>query len=226
MALFFSLNDPPKMVHRSAFALNVEKYLDSYSEQQKKNWENSKKIVVYESEDQLRAFVEDAKERKNAGKKLYLGKIKSNVAKQVKKATSYDIEGYNCALYSDNIRKVFKDHGDEETENLRGQREVETEDFTRIPEVISEPDVIENAGMYNKHPVVHFKKDGITIVGVIADGALDLYTQTMYISKKNRSLATAIDEQTSINTSETTRSTASNNIISDDTKNTTPKRKL
>lgn len=54
--------------------------------------------------------------------------------------------------------------------------------------MISGPELIESAGTYNKNPVVHFKKNGITIVGIIADGSLDLYTQTMYISKKKEAL--------------------------------------
>lgn len=195
------------------FSMNVERYLEAYSETQKENWKNSKKIVLYESESQLKQFVEDAKERKNPGKKLYFGKIKSEVADRIKSELSYDVKGYNCALYSDNIRKIFKDHGDVKKESPRGQRIVEVDDFSRIPEIISDPEKIESGGMYNNNPVIRFTKDGITIAGVVADGALDLYTQTMYINKKNRSLATAIDEQAPINTPETTRSTASNDIV-------------
>ena len=185
--------------HACETQMDIEKYLDSYTEQQKMNWKNSKKIVVYENKTQLYRFIENAKERKNAGKKLYFGRIKYDVAQKIKKVTSCDVEGYNCALYSDNIRKIYKDHGNEERESLRGQRAVVDEDFFRIPEIINEPELIESAGLYNKNPVVHFKKNGFTIVGIIADGALDLYTQTMYISKK-RSLATAIDERAPINT--------------------------
>lgn len=168
--------------------LEFEKYLDAYTEQQKLNWRNSKKIVVYENEIQLRKFIEDAKKRKNAGKKLYFGKIKDVVAKRIMDVTSYNVEGYNCALYSDSIRKIHKDHGDEQNESLRGQRAIKDADFFRIPKVIGEPEVIEFAGMYNKNPVVRFKKNGITIVGIIADGSLDLYTQTMYINKKIEAL--------------------------------------
>ena len=108
--------------HACETRLDIEKYLDSYTEQQKMNWKNSKKIVVYENKTQLYRFIEI------------------------------------------------------------------DEDFLRIPEIINEPELIESAGMYNKNPVVHFKKNGITIVGIIADGALDLYTQTMYISKKIEAL--------------------------------------
>ena len=98
----------------------------------------------------------------------------------------------------------YRSTGDAKKDELRGQRAVEIEDFSRIPEVVSTPETIE---------------DGITIVGVVASGSIDLYTQTMYISKKNRSLATATDEQAPVNTPETTRSTASSNIVSKDSKN-------
>ena len=199
----------------------VSQYVDSYSDHQKNNWKNSKKIVLYESETQLKQFVEDAKERKNAGKKLYFGKIQDEVAKRIESELGYDVNGYNCALYSDNVKKIFKDHGDEAKENQRGQRAVEVNDFVRIPEVVATATEIESGGDYNGQPVIHFKKDGITVVGVITEGALDLYPQTMYISKKNRSLATATDEQAPVYTSETTRSTASTNSISQPTKNTT-----
>ena len=57
--------------------------------------------------------------------------------------------------------------------------------------------------MYN------FKRDGITIAGVVSDKHLDLFVQTMYLSKKNRNLATAVDDQASANTSETTSGTVS-----------------
>ena len=84
--------------------------------------------------------------------------------------------------------------------------------------MVSTPETIEDGDLYGKLPTIKFEKDGITIVGVVASGSIDLYTQTMYISKKNRSLATATDEQAPVNTPETTRSTASSNIVSKDLK--------
>ena len=212
--------DPPIREDIAPVQERVSQYVDSYSDHQKNNWKNSKKIVLYESETQLKQFVEDAKERKNAGKKLYFGKIQDEVAKRIESELGYDVNGYNCALYSDNVKKIFKDHGDEAKENLRGQRAVEVNDFVRIPEVVATATEIESGGDYNGQPVIHFKKDGITVVGVITEGALDLYPQTMYISKKNRSLATATDEQAPVYTSETTRSTASNNILPQSSENT------
>ena len=50
--------------------IEVEKYVKSYTENQKKNWKNSKKIELYKDISQLREFVENAKTRENAGKKI------------------------------------------------------------------------------------------------------------------------------------------------------------
>ena len=146
--------------------------------------------------------------------------VSEKIVDMVKQRLNYDIKGFNCALYSDNVKKIFKDHGDENRENLRGQRAVTVEDFYKIPEIVSEPERIESGGEYKGHPVIHFIKDGVTVVGVLTEGALDLYPQTMYISKKIRSLATVIDEQAPIYTPETTRSTASINSIYQNVKNT------
>ena len=200
--------------------IEVEKYLQSYTEKQKENWKNSKKIEVYHEQKQLKEFIEKAKTRENAGKKLYFGVVSEKIVDMVKQRLNYDIKGFNCALYSDNVKKIFKDHGDENRENLRGQRAVTVEDFYKIPEIVSEPERIESGGEYKGHPVIHFIKDGVTVVGVLTEGALDLYPQTMYISKKIRSLATVIDEQAPIYTPETTRSTASINSIYQNVKNT------
>ena len=208
------------------FSLEIEKYLDPYEETQRKNWAMSKKIELYENEAQLRAFVEKAYRRENAGKKLYFGIIKDEIAKRVKKELGYDIKGYNCALYSDNIRKIFKDHGEIIKESKRGQRAIVVDDFMRIPEIISNADEIADGGTYNHSPVIHLKKDGITIVAVLGKGSLDLYPQTMYASKKNRSLATATDEQAPVYTPNTTRSTASKDSISEDYKITSEKHKF
>lgn len=201
-------------------AIEIEKYLQPYTDKQKDNWKNSKKIEVYQEQKQLREFVEKAITRENAGKKLYFGVVSEKTVRMVKQRLNCDIKGYNCALYSDNVKKIFKDHGDEVRENLRGQRAVTVEDFYKIPEIVSEPKYIESGGEYKGHLVIHFVKDGVTVVGVITEGALDLYPQTMYISKKNRSLATVIDEQAPIYTPETTRSTASVNSIYQNIKNT------
>lgn len=227
--------------------MDIAKYLKPYSEHQIKNWKGSKKIVVYSDEAQLHEFVKAARENRINGKKLYFGIILDSVAERVKKEHNIDIKEHNCTIRADEVKKIFKSHGDELTESRRGQRAIIEGDFEMIPEIIGSPEVVENAGIYNNSPVLRFKKAGQTLAAVVSRKHLDIYTQTMYVAIKNRSLATPIDEQAPIdtpettsgtasdnrslatatdeqapvNTPETTRSTASNNIISEMKQNTT-----
>ena len=162
--------------------MDIAKYLKPYSEHQIKNWKGSKKIVVYSDEAQLHEFVKAARENRINGKKLYFGIILDSVAERVKKEHNIDIKEHNCTIRADEVKKIFKSHGDELTESRRGQ----------------------------------------TLAAVVSRKHLDIYTQTMYVAIKNRSLATAIDEQASINTSETTSGTASKSSIPQNSEKSTP----
>lgn len=68
--------------HACETQMDIEKYLDSYTEQQKMNWKNSKKIVVYENKTQLYRFIENAKERKIAGKNYIFGELSMMLLKK------------------------------------------------------------------------------------------------------------------------------------------------
>lgn len=186
--------------------------LKEYTEEQRVRWKNSKSIIIYENDAQLLEFVRDSAENLVHGKKMYFGMVSDYVADMLCAKYGVDVHNYNCSLKSDEVRKILKDHGTEETELPRGQVPVRDFDFLQIPYVMSSPSSVSDGGEYNGKPLFNFKKDGITVCGIVSDKRLDLFVQTMYV-QKNRSLATAIDEQASINTSETTSGTASNNII-------------
>ena len=74
-----------------------------YSEHQKENWKNSKNIIVYENDAQLKDFLRDAKEHKIPGKKLYFGKVSDAVARRVMSELGYDVENYNCSIKADEV---------------------------------------------------------------------------------------------------------------------------
>ena len=75
-----------------------------------------------------------------------------------------------------------------EVEALSGQRAIAYEDFLKIPFVVSRPTSIDNGGEYNGKPCFVFKRDGLSVVGVVSDKHLDLFVQTMYASKKIEAL--------------------------------------
>ena len=205
-------------------------YLEEYTDHQKENWAGSKSIVVYESDAQLEQFIDDALNKRNLDKKMYFGRVPFDLARRVMDETGMDIDGYNCTIQAQEIRKILvHSHGNEAFERARGQRAITKEDIINIPEVISSPDSISlSPKLYEGKPVIRFSKTingRTTVVSYVSKKHRDLAVQTMYASAKKGSLATATDAPMSgplSLTPETTGGTASNNSIGEnpDTVNT------
>ena len=205
-------------------------YLEEYTDHQKENWAGSKSIVVYESDAQLEQFIDDALNKRNLDKKMYFGRVPFDLAQRVMDETGMDIDGYNCTIQAQEIRKILvHSHGNEAFERARGQRAITKEDIINIPEVISSPDSISlSPKLYEGKPVIRFSKTingRTTVVSYVSKKHRDLAVQTMYASAKKGSLATATDAPMSgplSLTPETTGGTASNNSIGEnpDTVNT------
>ena len=106
--------------------------------------------------------------------------------------TDLDVENYNCSLSANEMRKIFKDHGIEEKEALRGQRAVTDDDIVRIPKVIQSPESITlSPKPYNGKPVIDFTKNiegKMTVSAVVSDKHLDLFIQTAYVGIKKETL--------------------------------------
>ena len=197
--------------------------LREYSESQKKNWENSKRIIVYQNESQLAEFIQDALAGKNLDKKMYFGIVDDTLGKRIYDDTGVDVTGYNVVLRASEIRKVLLySHGNVETEELRGQQAVTEEDFLLIPQIISEPDTVERVGEeFNGKPTIKFVKTiqgRKTVISYVSDKHMDLTVKTMY-SGKEKSLPTTADVKSPALTSKTSSGTASTNIISDNSEN-------
>ena len=197
----------------------AEAALGGYSELQRQNWAQSKDIIIYENETQLREFIKNARNDKSFKGKMYFGTIYKDLADRTKNDTGVNIEGYNVSLTANEIRKIYEDHGSEATEFPRGQRAITEDDFVNIPRVIQNPDKIELASdTYNGKPAIKFIKTingRTTVVSWVSDKHRDLRVQTMY-SGKNRdgTLAAPVAEQATTKTPEATSGTGSviNNI--------------
>lgn len=201
--------------------------LRNYSEQQLRNWENSKRIVVYSSDAQLRKFIKDARAGKIGGRKMYFGMVPQNLAQKIMSETGINVDGYNCSLSAYEIQKIFKDHGNAATERLRGQRAITEDDVAAIPEILQNADtIVPSDKKYNGKPAIQFTKNGngrVNLVAVVSDKHLDLFVQTMYAGIKKGNLATPTGEQAPINTPEASRSTVSNNNIRSSSENSNTK---
>jgi len=162
--------------------------LGKYTKHQRKNWAQSKRIVIYESESQLREFIKHARENsKPPSKKMYFGTIPENLAERIKKDTGAEVKGYNVSISEDEIRKIFKQHGKETTEAPRGQRAITEADIASIPKIIQNPDkIVLDSKLRNGKPAIHFIKTingRTTVVSYVSDRHNDLTVQTLYSGK-------------------------------------------
>ena len=198
-------------------AEGVQYSLREYTEQQKKNWENSKRIVVYNNQQQFTQFISDSIADKTMDKKMYFGAIPSDLAARINSDTGVDVEGYNLSLGSYEVRKILKDHGNAAKEATRGQRAIVADDFGHITDIVLNPTKITLSEQdYMGKPAIIFSGDHngkMNVVAVVSDKRLDLFVQTVYTNVKKGNLATPTGEQAPINTPEANGSTVSGNSI-------------
>jgi hypothetical protein len=204
----------------------VKYSLAQYSDAQKENWKNSKKIVVYENDTQLLQFVNESITNKDASNKMLLGVITGDLAERIKADTGLDFDGKNAVIRSQNVRKILlHDHGDTKKEGLRGQIAVTDTDFLAIKDIFGNPDEIRlEPGGYNGKPAATFEKvigsKKYTMFVVDSGGSLDIFVQTMYIHKnKNGSIANAANANALTSTPTATVGTAPDKNIAQDAEN-------
>ena len=158
---------------------------------------------------------------------MYFGIVSDNLVARVEAETGVKLKKLNVTLRAGNVRKVFKDHGSETTEKLRGQRAIEIEDFALIPDVIETPDSIE-ISEYKGKTALNFTKvisnSRVSVYAVDSGSSLELFVQTMYAGKKKESIADISDAtKASEKTSETSAGTAPNTNIPNTSKNVNEK---
>jgi hypothetical protein len=201
----------------------VKYALTEYSEQQKKNWAASKRIVIYDSPQQLSEFIQNAVTDKTMDKKMYFGAIPSDLAARIEADAGVNVENYNLSLGAYEIRKILKDHGNEATESPRGQRAVVEDDFAHIVDVVLNPQSVSlSPDTYMGKPAIVFTGDHngrMNVVAVVSDKRLDLFVQTVYVNTKKGNLATPTGEQAPINTPEASSGTVSKDNVAQKAEN-------
>ena len=165
-----------------------------YTEKQKENWSNSKRIVICENQEQFCSFIESSLTDGSFDKKLYFGMISHEHAEMILEVSGLSVEGFNCSISSFEIRKINNSHGDEEKESSRGQRAFTVSDYLILPFVILSADSVElSPKKYNDNPVLVFRKnigeDSFCVIAVVSDKHMDVFIQTSWIGNKKRNLS-------------------------------------
>lgn len=189
--------------------------LEEYTEREKQNLANDVNIICNSRAD-IKRFVENINPSKL--QRLFLGNIGPELGQVIKNKTGIDITGYSLVIRSDNVTKIFKDHGSDK-EYKRGQIPVTVDDIAAIPQIISEADNIERTTDTDMgKPAIRFEKNfrgKDVVIEYISDKRRMLYTQTMWINKKNP--PTTEDVQAPSLTPEAVSGTDSNDSIPQDT---------
>lgn len=198
----------------------VQYELRDYDKQQIANWANSKRIVLYNGRESLLEFFANSINDKSFDKKMYFGAIGENLAKRIYELTGIDVNGYNLAIGSSEIKKILlNSHGDAAKEELRGQRALTIDDIITAVQLITEP---ENIWRSKKtrfgSPVILFskEKDGRMIsVTYTSTKHHDLFIQTIYAwdAKEKETLATPEGEKTPSITPEASSGTDLNDSV-------------
>jgi hypothetical protein len=156
--------------------------LGEYTPEEIKRYSNSERIEIAKNNEQVRSFVENAVTGDNKGKKILLGKIDENLAQEIYNKANVNLEGFNLELRSDDIRHLLNKHGNENTEVLRGQRAITTDDVLNFANIISNFDSIKANGD-NSLTFIKNINGKTTAVTLYATGNKSLSLKTMYANK-------------------------------------------
>ena len=83
-----------------------------------------------------------ARQLRGVGQALPMTEAKrteSDLAARIKADSGVDVENYNLSLGSYEVRKILKDHGNENVEAPRGQRAIVADDFAHIVDIVQNP---------------------------------------------------------------------------------------
>lgn len=71
-----------------------------------------------------------------------MGLITSQQIDQMRAVTGVDVSGFDFAIDASAIRHIFNKHGDPASEARRGQRAVTVDDFIRLLQILTDPEVV------------------------------------------------------------------------------------
>lgn len=166
---------------------------EEYGEKEKGWWKNNDSIIICNTKQDIADFYRDHVHKKPYAR-LYIGKIGPELAQRIYKDTGVNTENLNVAITSE-----FEDsHSNPEKERSRGQTPVTPEILSRLPEIISSYDKVENTtSSKDRKPVLKFEKDingkNVAIEYVRSKkGMLELHTMYAWENKNSRSVSTTL----------------------------------
>jgi len=144
---------------------------------------------------EIEEFVSSVLANKGKYQKLDLGELSEKQIAQINEHLDINLEGFRRVLDNSGVVHAFKKHGDAKAEVSRGQIVITEEDFSKIIEIVENPDKIEYIGK-NKigNDMILYEKNYDLILVRYIEGIRqnkkkhrkELYLETLYKKKPSK----------------------------------------
>jgi len=157
--------------------------LEKYTKHEIEDYSKTKRVEIAKDKEHIYNFIENALAGNKTGKKLLLGKIGKGTAKRIKNESGavIDLTGFNLELRADEIRHLFKEHGNAKTENPRGQRAITIDDVANFANIVQNFDKVAVSG-FNGLKFVKKANGRISTITLYAEGNKSLSLKTMWVN--------------------------------------------
>ncbi len=187
-----------------------------YTAEESSSIQRDAKNEIAKSYDDVKRFISDSTSE-NIQKRLFVGKINKETAKNILAQTDVYTYGKSIVLTSDDIRHIFDRHGSAFSEGRRGQIAITADNFDSVLRTIMEPDTVKPEVDKSGTISLVFKKEvdgNVTAVTVVSEKkkALSLKSAWITVQKEKQHISPPSDVQAPNPTSETV---GSMNAVSD-----------
>lgn len=202
-----------------------------YTAEESSSIQRDAKNEIAKSYDDVKRFISDSTSE-NIQKRLFVGKINKETAKNILAQTDVYTYGKSIVLTSDDIRHIFDHHGSAFSEGQRGQIAITADNFDSVLRTIMEPDTVKPEVDKSGAISLVFKKEvdgNVTAVTVVSEKkkALSLKSAWITVQKEKQHISPPSDVQAPNPTSKTVGSmnAVSNNSIHQKSENVKGKSK-
>ena len=135
--------------------------------------------------EKIKALIKNALSSKSGNNHFEdLGELSKNATSIIKSSTGLELDGYVHSIDEASIRHILNRHGDEKTEQARGQLPITEADLLKIPEIVNNPDSVEKVDSNNSdvETLIFKKKIGDNYVSVqeVRSGRKKLTAKTLW----------------------------------------------
>lgn len=206
LSLFSQTAETKSAAEKSETRFELNQF-GQYTAEESSSIQRDAKNEIAKSYDDVKRFISDSTSE-NIQKRLFVGKINKETAKNILAQTDVYTYGKSIVLTSDDIRHIFDHHGSAFSEGQRGQIAITADNFDSVLRTIMEPDTVKPEVDKSGAISLVFKKEvdgNVTAVTVVSEKkkALSLKSAWITVQKEKQHISPPSDVQAPNPTSKT-----------------------